>query len=77
MPLVLSVPEILTLRHGVRENAAKNGRKKLSTKRKNSNILQYFIFSRNHLNYTSMEVAGNGYEEPYKFLLQNARNSFA
>jgi len=40
-------------------------------------MLQCFISSQNCLNFTSMVGASNGYEEPYKFLLQNARNLFA
>jgi len=33
MPLALSVPEILALKHGVQENAAKNGRKKTKSEK--------------------------------------------
>jgi len=69
MPVDLSIPEILADKHGIAENASK--------KQQNSNILQCFISSQNCLNFTSMVGAGNGYEEPYKFFLQNARNSFA
>jgi len=73
-PLALCIPEILALKRGVAESAAKAQKNKV---RKNSNILQGFISSRNYLNFTTTVGASNGYKEPYKFFLQNARNSFA
>jgi len=54
---------------------AKTAQKELSTKKFKHPSMFYFFtkLPKFHLD----GRAGNGYKEPYKFLLQNARNSFA